>query len=237
MHRRRIPITVVALTLLLSVSQALSGQSPYVLSPEEEQLAVDLALEQLEAEQHRIERPLYLAEVDLMREKPLIEGDPTGRFALVTHYRYKGNLAILTTVDLETAQVVEAQAVPDVPTRLSEAELDLAVEMAFSDPAVVDALGEDGTEVEVEGTVVRYDPFTGPRLFRLLFRIGADYLSAPIVLVNLTDLDVSIETLPAGEMPFAKAKKKPRSPSTEADSSQSPPSQGRPPEPKTEETT
>jgi len=123
----------------------------------------------------------------------------------VTHYRYEGDLAILTVVNLSQRAVVSVEARPHLPVGLAQAEFERAKELALADEAVKKALGPNASKVVVEALVIRAiaekDPYFGRRVVRLLFKLGAGYLSEPIVNVDLTAGRVEILPPPAEAMP------------------------------------
>jgi len=92
---------------------------------------------------------------------------------------------------------MSVEARPHLPVGLAQAEFERAKELALSDDAVRKALGSNASNVVVEALVIRAiadkDPYFGRRVVRLLFKLGADYLSEPIVkelshrLLNLTE--------------------------------------------------
>ena len=90
-----------------------------------------------------------------------------------------------------------------MPASLSDQEFQEARALAFADPRVVQALGAAQERLVVEplplGTTLPDDRFYGHRVVRLLFRIGPDYLSRPIVFVDLTDRRVLVEEPSSGE--------------------------------------
>jgi hypothetical protein len=134
--------------------------------------------------------------VDLIRRKSEGEGErDLPALYRVQHYRYADDTVITSIVDLDGARVAEQTETRNAPVRLSEGELGEARTLALADPHVAAALG--GREVVVEPLVVRTsdraDPWFGRRIVRLLFRLGADYLSQPIVFVDLTRRRVIIQ--------------------------------------------
>ena len=145
-----------------------------------------------------VRRPLAIGRIELLREKGPGGEDSPERLALVTVYRYEGNLGILATVNLARRVVVAVDSVPGLPVSLSPEEFQRARDLAFAEERVRAALGERGGSVVIEPLVLRAsdrtDSLYGHRVVRLLFRLDHDYLSDPIVLVDLTDERVLLET-------------------------------------------
>jgi Cu2+-containing amine oxidase len=138
--------------------------------------------------------------VDLVRDKA-DDAESEERLAMVTHYRYEGDLAIQTLVNLTEKKVVSLESIPHLPTPLVAQEFSLARELALSRADVKQALEEYRDRLNVEALVVRTasedDPLFGHRVVRLLFRVGQDYLSTPIVMVDLTEKKVIIQQPPS----------------------------------------
>jgi Cu2+-containing amine oxidase len=127
---------------------------------------------------------------------------PGSRRALVLHYRYEGDQTITTVVDLTAQRVVDVRTAAHVAAPLSQEEFEQARGMAMADARVAGALGQNRGRVTVEPLVLHAtegDPLFGHRVVRLLFRVDRDYLSAPIVLVDLTTRQVMIEPPRAAE--------------------------------------
>lgn len=113
----------------------------------------------------------------------------------VTHYRYVDDTAIVSVVDLERGAVLNQREVPHLPVMLTAEELAQARELALAQPPVREALARY-PNVTVEPLLVRVgndrDPWFGHRIVRLLFRVDRDYLTRPIVYVDLTTSRVQI---------------------------------------------
>lgn len=167
------------------------------LTEEEERSAETLAETDLRRRGLRGTGRLQQVEADLYRDK---EGEKEGapsRRAMVTHYRYDDDTAIVTFLDLTRQEVIRVEEIPHLPVPLSREEFERARELAFSDEAVRKSLPSGGERPSVEALVVRGespdDPIFGHRVVRLLFRDGADYLSEPAVTVDLTNEQVRVE--------------------------------------------
>lgn len=144
-----------------------------------------------------VRRPVVIGRVELLRAKGE-DGEPSAeRHALVTLYRYEGDLGILAAVNLAKQAVVSLDTVPGLPVPLAQEEFDRARTLALADPEVRRSLGGDADRVVIEPLVLRTsdtsDSLYSRRVVRLLFRIGQDYLSDPIVLVDLTAERVLLE--------------------------------------------
>ena len=166
----------------------------------EREVAVALAEGAIAERKLRTASPLYVTNVDLVRDKA-DDAESEERLAMVTHYRYEGDLAIQTLVNLTEKKVVSLESIPHLPTPLVAQEFSLARELALSRADVKQALEEYRDRLNVEALVVRTasedDPLFGHRVVRLLFRVGQDYLSTPIVMVDLTEKKVIIQQPPS----------------------------------------
>ena len=166
------------------------------LSIEEQQLARQIADNAIRVSD-AYKEPIYFNGVELHRVKQEDGESSTERHAVVSHFRYENNTTILTYVNLARERVVEVQSIANIPARLSVEEFEIAKELALTDPNVKRQLGAARDRIVVEPLVIHSaspkDPVFGRRVVRLLFRIGRDYLSKPVVIVDLTDRKVIIE--------------------------------------------
>lgn len=183
--------------LACSLAAALHGHAiaqraePDTLTSEERAIATRLAEEAVWP--FRTEAPMYLVAIELVRPKTPEES----RQAFVRHYRYDGDLAIQTMVDLARRQVVSLDTVPHLPLPFVAEEVEHARRLALADPRVRRALDPFLDELRVEAIPVRTvspeDPLYRRRVLRLLFRVPRGYLEEPVVLVDLTGERVIIE--------------------------------------------
>lgn len=115
----------------------------------------------------------------------------------VQHYRYADDTVITSVVDLETGRVGEQVAARNVPVRLSEGEFVEARALALADRRVTAAVSQYRERLVVEPLLVRTldrsDPWFGRRIVRLLFRVGTNYMSRPLVYIDLTGRQVIVE--------------------------------------------
>lgn len=167
------------------------------LSENEARSAETLAEKGLHRRGLRRRGRLQRVETDFYRDKEAEKGETPSRRAMVTHYRYDDDTAIVSILDLTRQEVVRVEEIPHLPVPLSEEEFERAQKLAFSDAAVQKSLPSDGEPPVVEALLVRGespdDPIFGHRVVRLLFRYGADYLSQPTITVDLTDEHVRVE--------------------------------------------
>ena len=161
------------------------------LSDDERRTAARLAMADIEGQGLRTDDRIYLVSSQWFHDK-----NSQDLKAVVKHYRTDGDLTISHVVNLTKGAVELVQTGTDVATPLSPEEFDHARELALSDEKVRAALGPR-RKVEVEPMVIRGGPFDSEgrrhRTVRLLFKIGRDYLSRPIVFVDLTTDQVQIE--------------------------------------------
>ncbi len=170
------------------------------LTAQERQMVLDLAIKALK-ERGLYKGKIYLTHLEVHRDTD----DPQSpRNALAIHYRYEGNLAIFTSVNLGRRQVTRVETQADCPTSLSPEELALARQLARESPAVQKALAPYGapdkldTDALVAHTVDPKSPSYRHRAVRLLFRQGRTYLLyGPTVEVDLTTQTVRVR--PGGD--------------------------------------
>lgn len=142
--------------------------------------------------------PFYNISAELHRDKSAVTRN---RLVLVTSYRYSGDVAILSYVDLTKGIVTRVDTIAHTNVHLCEAEYLLAKEKAFADPKVRQQLGVYLNQVKVEAMVshsaYEKDPLFGHRVVRLLFKVpNSGYLAQPIVFVDLTANQVLIDPEP-----------------------------------------
>lgn len=202
--RARIGILAVAgLCLTTAAAAAQDTRQPPVdqLTPAERRLAVELVSHAIDSAALRRTGPLYLIAVALVRDKEAEERGVPIRRALVTHYRYDGDVAILTTVDLTRRAVTALDTVAHLPVRLTQEEFARARTLALADARVTRALEPHAQRVEVEALVTRSpsreDPLFGHRVVTLLFRVGERYVADVQVIVDLTVENVSVQRVRA----------------------------------------
>jgi hypothetical protein len=117
-----------------------------------------------------------------------------GPLAVVTSYRYFDDITVFSTIDLGTGRVVKVEAAQHLRTPLSDAELDLASELAREKSDDVKRLYERfGKQISVHPQfsqfTVKDDP-TIQRVVHLTYRVGNRDLSYPRPQVNLTTREV-----------------------------------------------
>jgi hypothetical protein len=93
--------------------------------------------------------------------------------------------------------IVNVERVDESAVPMADAELQTAAKLAEANEEVRRALSEQRERPVVEGlrivTSDKSDPCYAQRCVRLLYRFGSDYLSEPIVVVNLTKGSVQIQ--------------------------------------------
>jgi Cu2+-containing amine oxidase len=185
--------------VLIAQERQAPTPSDQELSSGERDLAARLARQGLDQRALVQTGPLVLSRVELLRDKTQEEKGQSNRQALVTHYRYQGDLTIQSAVDLTSQRIISVDTASGVPAPLAEEEFTRARKLALADPAVRRALGDATDRVTVEPLLVRSadpkDPLFHHRLVRLLFRLGQDYLTQPVVMVDLSDGRVQVQTV------------------------------------------
>jgi Cu2+-containing amine oxidase len=182
------------------LSVAALAPSPAPLSEAEQRRAVAIAERGPETARLLAAGRSVVADVELVRDKSLEEAGRPDRLALVTHYRYPGDLTIQTLVNVTREQVLEVRTAEHRPTPLAVDEVARAKTLAFDDPDVRAALTVPLERIVVEPLLTSAgspdDPLFGRRVVRLLFKVGRDYLAQPVVLVDLTSERVIVEPAP-----------------------------------------
>jgi hypothetical protein len=93
--------------------------------------------------------------------------------------------------------VISVDKVPEQDVPMTAVDLDAARKLALASPELRSFADTRLDKATVEGLRVvstdESDPCYGRRCIRLLFKIGNDYLSEPIVVVNLTTNAVSVQ--------------------------------------------
>jgi hypothetical protein len=142
-----------------------------------------------------IEPRMVFVGVELVRRKS-DEGRELEPLYRVNYYRYADDTAVAALVELG-GEVREVEETPHGPMALSAPELVEARGLALADRNVGRALERFRDRLTIEPLVVRTsdpeDPWFGRRIVRLLFRVGADYLSEPVVFVDLTRREVIVQ--------------------------------------------
>lgn len=175
--------------------------NPDVLTEAEAQRAVEIASADSRVREYfETDQPVFVAQVELLRLKEA----ETDRFALVSHYRYEGDLTIQSTVDLSREVVSEVEAIPHLPTPLAPEELARARELALANEELRGVLEDRFTDYtsrrqgfEIEALVLRTaskeDPIFGHRVVSLLFKTPRGYLAGVETVVDLTTGELTIE--------------------------------------------
>jgi hypothetical protein len=175
--------------------------NPDILTAAEVALAAQVAEESPEVAVYLASlQPVYRVRVELLRLKE----DEARRFALVTHYRYEGDLTIQSAVDLEALTVFEVTATPALPAPLAAEELDRARQLALAHPEVRAGLGPHLPPLEsgAPGYAIQSlalhstdpeDPIHGHRVLGVLFETPDGYIVGLDVLVDLSTGAVSVE--------------------------------------------
>ncbi len=176
-------------------------QNPDILTAAEEALAGQVAEESPEVAAYLASlEPVYRVRVELLRLKEAEER----RFALVTHYRYEGDLTIQSAVDLEARTVFEVTATPAVPAPLAAEETDRARQLALAHPEVRSGLGQHLPPIQAGApgyaiqslalhTTDPEDPIYGHRVVGVLFETPDGYITGLDVLVDLSTGAVTVE--------------------------------------------
>jgi hypothetical protein len=176
---------------------------PHATTPARQQPPADAdraALIKL-AEQALKDKGLWRGKVYLTNVETFVDrqGTQTSRKALVIHYRYDGDAALLTRLDVDHKVVLGVEEQAQFPTSLAPEEVRRAGELARANVEVKKALAKYGGPDKFGVDVVQaftVDPEAfgyKHRLVRVFFREGREYLLyAPNVDVDLTAEQVRV---------------------------------------------
>lgn len=208
-RRRRVAALAVCAALCGALSDPLRAAEeedltyPFQLTETEKLLAVQLSDQAITSRELRNGSPLYLVETELVVEKPEVDGAAGKRLARITHYRYDGDLSIFTMIDLTAHSTRRMDVVSHHPVPFSNEEYEAAAGLALADRRVRSLLGERLTQVQPEGLAMRTsdpaDRYFGHRVLRIMFKLGDDYLTRPIAVVDLTAQTVVVDDYSAGK--------------------------------------
>jgi len=196
-HLALIPMTLAPIGC--STAQGIEERdmpAPFELRAEEIQAARALAERDLSpAGQTRSpQAKLVFTKIELL---PEAQAQTSERRVLVIHYRYPHDETIHTYIDLNRGEVFHRDVLTNFPTPLGKEETTRAVELARTDARLEAILAEHGGAVHLECVPIRAsateDDLIGHRLVHVLLRVGADYLTSPRVVVDLTDEVVLVE--------------------------------------------
>jgi len=196
------PRAIIAVLLAISLlNPAFAGDTadPRELSHKEGQ-AVAAAAEQALKGSDLWKGKVYLTNTEVVFDN---RAKPPGRYALLTFYRYDGNLAILVAIRLEKLTVTKIAAHPHMPTSLAPLEIAEAEKMARAHPDIKKALARyrylDKIEVDTTAAQIIDPQVPGyqHRVARLFFRDAQrNYLpSVPMVDVDLTTGEVRFDVI------------------------------------------
>jgi hypothetical protein len=191
-------VSVVMCCLLVPAVSADEGDAagPMQLTPAEEAAARDRAEQALKA-RDLFKGKIYLTRVEGFRDSA---GKTPRRHAILTYYRYEGDLGILVSLDLDRKEAPAVEVIPHLPTSLTPQELAEADKLARANPEVARFLARYAptVKIDVDAIVLFTDVKEAfghhHRLVRLHFRQGREYLLyAPTVEVDLTAGAVRVE--------------------------------------------
>lgn len=171
------------------------------LTREERALAVRLAEQALRSNRLLTSRKIYLTEARIHRDSASEKRGVFERLAVLTYYRYEGNLSIQVFINLARQRVFGVKQLPNFSPPLSIDELNLAKQLAFDDPQLKSELAPYRDRLVVEALAAQSesprDPFFRHRVIHLLFRVGSRYLIRQrLVFVDLTTEKVIIKPAP-----------------------------------------
>jgi hypothetical protein len=178
-------LLVISLTSLGAREGDPDPDDPAALTAAERKLVVDLAEQALKAKD-LLSGKVYLTRIEVFHDN---KDGRSPRKAIVTHYRYEGDLALLTHIDLGRKKVLYVESLRHFPTPLAPEEREQAIKLARAHPEVQKLLKQSGS-VQLEPLPIDYgmedDPAHEHRVVDVLFRQDGYYLRAPNVHVDLT---------------------------------------------------
>lgn len=196
-----IRLTTLLGTFILGwVSLACSQTAPrsgFDLTSRERELARELAEREIAARHLRTDDRIYAVDFELIQPKDEKGERSAQRLARVTHYRYDGDVAIVSYVDLGSRRVVQTQTLEHPSVPVSQEEFEIAKRLLLANGEVRRQLGENADRVVPEALLMNFpdprDRLYGHRVLRFVFRLGRGYLRQPIAWVDLTTQAVTIE--------------------------------------------
>lgn len=142
-----------------------------------------------------------LSYVEFVALKSGDETAPAARHAEVVFSRLDADYGVRAVVVLDGgARVLSVDRIAGENVPLTQADLEDARKLALQSAELRGALGARAEKATVEGLRIlateESDPCYHRRCLRLMFKIGRDYLSEPIVIVNLSTGSVMLERRP-----------------------------------------
>jgi hypothetical protein len=180
---------------------AFAGAQPDLwLLTQEEYVAATAAAEKALKDQNLWYGKIYLTNAEVIFDKRPILPE---RYALLTYYRYEGDLAILVSIRVDKMSVAKVEPHPHMPTSLASEEISEAEKIARAHPDVKKALAryKHLEKIEVDVNVAQIISAQVPgyqhRVARLFFRDGKrNYLpNVPMVDVDLTIGEVRFDLI------------------------------------------
>jgi Cu2+-containing amine oxidase len=199
---------IIILILFMS-GEAMSQQTPDLtelvkvakvsepLTKEERTLAIKLAEPALKANKLLPDRKTFLTSVEVSRDGEAEKRELFERNAVLTYYRYAGDLGIRVYINLARQRAVNVEQLPHFPAPLALEELRLARELVLNDPRFKSDLESLKEMLTVEVVLTRIytptDPLFQHRVVHLLLRVGPHNLTRyGTIIVDLTTEKVTI---------------------------------------------
>jgi hypothetical protein len=172
------------------IALAQRGEPAPRLTAEERRKAADLAEVEVKKQLNLgADDKLVLVSAELLSEK-----DPKARTALVYHYRYGADAAVLSTVDLTKGTITRVRVMPKLTLPLGAEEEELARKLASENEALKKVIGEKPKDLRISSLVARPrrgEPGFGHRIAHLFFRIDRRPLNQ-VAVVDLTAKSVTV---------------------------------------------
>ena len=189
---------------LIAISLLVWSLTAFQPNPRELTSAEEKALPQA-AEQSLKAQTLWQGKIYQTNCEVILDtnANPPERYALLTFYRYEGNLAILVTVRLDKMTVTSVQSRPNMPTSLAPEEIAAAKKIARDHPEIQKALTryKHLDKIEIDTIVAQIINAEVPgyhhRVVRCFFRDERrNYLAGvPMVDIDLTTGEVRFDLI------------------------------------------
>jgi Cu2+-containing amine oxidase len=171
-----------------------------VLSLEEHARAVQIAAPQATSRAFQLDpnaaRPVDAPDREVVSNVQAV-GKTSDRRAMVTLYRYDGNVAVNRLIDIDSGRVIQDTRLPGGAAPVAPVETEYATMLLRNNEQVrqlLAAVGDDATFLfRLATTTEQGDANFGKRVVRASISTPNGYVGgAPTILVNLTDGSVSV---------------------------------------------
>jgi hypothetical protein len=195
-------VGLVSSMLIMPARAQDAGADASVLSIEEQARAVQLAAPSATVRAFNLD-PTSARNSDTPNREVVTDvqavgvGKTSSRHAIVTLYRYEGNVTINRLVDIDTGTVLREVRLPNGSAPVAEVEAQYATSLLQANERVrslMTGIGTDATfSFRVETITDQNNPLFGRRVVRAQISTPDGFVGgAPIILVNLTEGTVTV---------------------------------------------